>query len=212
MEGDILIIGEKHRKAARQAYHFIKEELRNTKSTYFITVAGESGAGKSETAAALAEVIENAGYKVFIVQQDDFFIFPPKTNAARRVETGGKVGPEEVRLNLMNEIIKSIKSGNTTITKPLVIFDEDRITEEKVDISGYTVIILEGTYTTLLDNIDCKVFIDRNLEDTKADRLKRNREKQDEFLEKILLTEHRIISGHKPLADITITTDFDAIK
>jgi uridine kinase len=172
-------------------------------------VAGESGAGKSETAAALAEVIESEGYKVFIIQQDDFFIYPPKTNAAMRLASGGKVGPEEVRLDLLNEIIQSLKKGQDEITKPLVIFAEDRISSEKIDAAKYQVFLIEGTYTTLLDNIDCRIFIDRDMDDTRSDRLKRNRESQDGFLEKILLTEHSIISSHKHLADIVINKNFD---
>ena len=212
MKGDILIIGEQHRKAARQVFQLIEGQIKSSNGTFFITVAGESGAGKSEIAAALAEDIEKAGYLVFVIQQDDFFVYPPKTNEAKRLESGGKVGPEEVHLDLLNEIVRNIKKGVKEIVKPLVIFDEDRITEEKVEIGKFKVIIMEGTYTTLLENIDCKVFIDRNLDDTRADRHKRNREKQDDFLEKILLTEHKIISSHKPLADIIITRHYDAVK
>ncbi len=212
MRGDILIISELHRKAAGQIYDLIKEDLPTHKGKYFITVAGESGAGKSETAAALAEVLEKKSIPVLIIQQDDFFVYPPRTNASMRVRSDGDVGPQEVRLDLMNEIINLIKDGAASIVQPLVIFEEDRITEQTVETGPYRVIILEGTYTTLLEGIDCHVFIDRNLDDTRADRLKRNREKQDAFLEKILMTEHRIISANRALADIVVTRDYDAIK
>jgi uridine kinase len=70
------------------------------------------------------------------------------------------------------------------------------------------VIIIEGTYTTLVDNIDCHVFIDRNRDDTREDRLKRNREKQNDYLERILEIEHNIISRHKDMADIIINKEF----
>jgi uridine kinase len=212
MKGDILIIDEKHRKAARQVFNIIRDDIHNYTEKYFITVAGESGAGKSETAAALAEELESAGYRVMIIQQDDFFIYPPKTNAAMRVKSGGRVGPEEVRMDLLNEIVRNVKEGRPEITMPLVIFEEDRITTQKTAFINYQVIIIEGTYTSLLEHIDRKVFIDRNVEDTRADRKKRNREKQDDFLEKILTTEHEIISSHKSLADIIITREFDALK
>ena len=212
MRGDILIIGEHHRKAARQVAEMITEDIPEYQGKYVITVAGESGAGKSETAAALAEELERAGHAVLVIQQDDFFALPPKTNAAMRIKTGGKVGPEEVRMELLNEIVHAIKSEEAVLTKPLVIFEEDRLVTEEIDTRKYGVVIIEGTYTTLLGNIDCRIFIDRNVEETRADRLKRNREKQDDFLEKILLTEHRIISGHKSRADIVITRDFNAMK
>ena len=207
-----MIIDEKHRKAARQVFNIIQDDILHHPGRFFMTVAGESGAGKSETAAALAEVLDKAGYKTWVIQQDDFFVYPPKTNAAMRVKKGGKVGPEEGRLDLLNQIILEARSGVEKIHKPLVLFEEDRIITEEAEIGDHRVVIIEGTYTTLLEHIDCKVFINRNLEDTRADRKKRNREKQDEFLEKILHTEHMIISGHKPLADVIITRDYDAVK
>ena len=78
--------------------------------------------------------------------------------------------------------------------------------------SEYEVFIAEGTYTTALKNVDARVFIDRDLTDTKKDRAKRAREKQDDFLEQILTIEHRIISAQKKEADIIITKGFDAVK
>ena len=80
MKGDILIIKEEHRKAASQVVEIILNDVQQAEEHYFLTVAGESGAGKSEIAAAIAEEIETKGIKNFIFQQDDFFIFPPKTN------------------------------------------------------------------------------------------------------------------------------------
>ena len=73
----------------------------------------------------------------------------------------------EVKLFKLDEEISAIRNGETMIEKPLVIFGEDRITTETVDMSGYEVFIAEGTYTTALKNVDARVFIDRNLKDTK---------------------------------------------
>ena len=207
-----MIISQEHRKAAKQVYGLISGPVRQSHGKFIITIAGESGAGKSEIAAALAEELENKGLPVLIIQQDDFFVYPPRTNAAMRIKSGGKVGPEEVRLDKLNKLVDEIKEGRQEISKPLVIFTEDRITRERIRTSPYRVIVIEGTYTTLLKDIDCRVFIDRDLEDTRADRLKRNREKQDDFLEKILIREHEIISAHKPMADIMITREFKALE
>ena len=91
----------------------------------------------------------------------------------------------------------------------MVDFDADVIGTEEVDFAQYQVFIAEGTYTTLLEGIDTKVFINRNKMDTVASRLKRNREKQDEFLDQILTIEHKIISSHKSMADIIIDKEFN---
>jgi uridine kinase len=144
----------------------------------------------------------------YIIQQDDYFHLPPKTNENSRILNINQVGPGEVRLDLLNETINALKEGKQNISKPLVIFEEDRITEEVLNLQAFKVIIIEGTYTTLVDNIDCHVFIDRNRDDTREDRLKRNREKQNDYLERILEIEHNIISRHKDMADIIINKEF----
>ena len=212
MEGDVLIINNFHRKAAKQAVAILLPEIENIPAKFFLTVAGESGAGKSEIAASIAAELEKAGKRCYVFAQDDYFVYPPKTNAAKRVEDIGWVGMQEVNLFMLDEEIAAIRNGASTIKKPLVIFGEDRITTETVDLGDYDVYIAEGTYTTALNNVDARVFIDRNLKDTKKARAKRAREKQDDFLEQILSIEHRIISAQKKDADIIISKKYDAIK
>jgi uridine kinase len=175
-------------------------------------VAGESGAGKSEIAYALEGLLEKMKIKSYIIQQDDYFVYPPKTNERLRVIDINRVGPQEVKLDLLNENIRAVASGKCKLEKPLVIFEEDRITTEVVDLEPYRVILIDGTYTTLLEQIDCHVFIDRDRNDTREDRLKRNREKQNEYLEDILEIEHNVIARHKELADIIVDKEFNAIK
>jgi uridine kinase len=147
-----------------------------------------------------------------IVQQDDYFIYPPRTNAATRREDIDWVGTSEVRLDLMDENLKQIRDGAATIVKPLVDFDADSIGEETIELDGVDVVLVEGTYTTLLRNADRRVFIDRSYVDTRAARELRAREAQDDFLERILTIEHVIISSHKGRADLIVTRDYDVIE
>ena len=212
MKGDILIINNNHKKAAKQSVEIMFEDIMATKGKYMITVAGESGAGKSEIAASIAEILEEKEIKCFIFQQDDYFIYPPETNAQMRVKDISHVGLSEVRLDLIDDQLQQILDGREKITKPLVVFEEDRIDKETVNIKDTKVFIVEGTYTTSLNNIDTHIFIDRNYIDTLEARKERNREKQDEFLEKILMTEHEIITAMVSRADIIITKEFNAIK
>ncbi len=209
MRGDIIIINENHRKAARQVVNLIFNKINSKKSKYIISVAGESGAGKSEIAASITEVLAEKNISSYIFQQDDYFVYPPKTNAKMRIIDIRHVGMSEVKLDLIDEELKTILDGNNKIEKPLVIFEEDRIDKETVNLENVKVIIVEGTYITALKNIDQRVFIDRDINDTKESRKKRNREKQDKFLEAILLIENKIISPQKSLADIIITKDYD---
>lgn len=211
MKGDILIIDDNHRKAAHQVVDLILDDIRKTPRKYVITVAGESGAGKSEIAESITEKLWENGIRSFVFGQDDYFVYPPKTNAKTREKDISWVGIQEVRLDLLDRNLKDAVDEINPVKKPLVDFNADRIGEETVDLSGYDVFIAEGTYTTTLKNVDKKIFIDRNKMDTVESRKKRAREAQDEFLDKILTIEHEIIAPHKEMADVVITRTWNAI-
>jgi uridine kinase len=212
MRGDILIIGDHHRQAADDILELILPQVRLKPGKFIISVAGESGAGKSELACAMEGKLEKMDIRAYIIQQDDYFVFPPKTNERTRVIDINRVGPTEVRLDLLNDNIKAVLDGQSLIEKPLVIFAEDRITSENIDLEPFRVIIVDGTYTTLLEHLDCRIFIDRDWNDTREDRLRRNRENQNAYLENILEIEHNVISRHKEMADIIVDKEFRASK
>ena len=92
----------------------------------------------------------------------------------------------------------------------MIDYDKSSVEDEVISLEGIQVVIAEGTYTSLLKNVDAKVFIARNRIDTLEHRQKRNRGKEvgDPFIEQVLVTEHKIIAGHKQLADFVITKDY----
>ena len=212
MRGDILIIGRHHTQAAHEILNIMLPAIQSKAGRFLFTLGGESGAGKSEISYAIENLLETKNIGALIIQQDDYFVYPPKTNEQIRSKNIKWVGPGEVKLDLLNENIRDIIAGKPEIRKPLVIFAEDRIISEKISLTPFKVIIIDGTYTTLLENIDCRIFIDRDREDTRDDRLKRNREQQSDYLEKILEIEHNIISRHKTLANLIVTKEFKVTK
>jgi uridine kinase len=209
MKGDVIIVEEHHRRAAARIAAALEEKIRNTPRVYTITVAGESGSGKSETGQALKEEIEKLGFKAAVLQQDDYFVLPPKSNDAKRREDITWVGAQEVKLELLDKHLKAARDGATSITKPLVIYDDDRVTEEEMSLEGLEVLIAEGTYTTLLEHVDTRVFINRNRLETLESRKKRGREQIEPFLEEVLEIEHDIISKHITRADIVIDREYE---
>ena len=210
MKGDKLFIHEWHIRAANQSLELLLPGIKNSQGRYVVTVAGESGSGKSEIAAALSEALSKQDIKSVILQQDDYFVYPPKTNENMRRKDIHHVGMSEVRLDLIDRNLRDALSGKGSISKPLVVFDEDRITEETIDLEGIKVIIVEGTYTTILKNVHQHIFIDRNYVDTLEARRQRARETQDEFLERVLKIEHDIIQPQGMRANIIITRDYEA--
>ena len=210
MKGDKLIIELWHIKAARQASELLLSRIAGSTRRFVVTIAGESGSGKSEIAAALSGAFSEQGISSIILQQDDYFVYPPKTNEQMRRDNIAHVGLSEVRLDLLDRNLEDIVAGKSQIAKPLVIFEEDRITGETVPLEGVEAVIVDGTYTTILKNVHRRVFIDRTYVDTRKTRKRRARETQDAFLERVLEIEHGIISSHRSRADIIITPDYDA--
>lgn len=214
MRGDKIVIEEHHRRAARDIVKSLIDLIARMERRYIITIAGESGSGKSETGKAIQEALREKNIKAFVLGQDDYFVLPPKSNDAKRREDPQWLGPHvEVKLDLLEKNILEAVKGEKVITKPLVDYDQDEILEEIVDLSGVKVLIAEGTYTSLLRNVDQRIFIDRDYEETLEHRTKRNRgdEVGDLFVEGILETEHKIIAGHKQLADIIITQNYGVV-
>jgi uridine kinase len=178
-------------------------------------VAGESGSGKSETGQALADELGKIGIKAVVLGQDDYFVLPPISNDAKRRENPSWLGPHlEVRLDVLEKNLRDAIAGAEQIQKPLVDYHADSIEEETIDLRDVKVIIAEGTYTSLLKHVDTRIFIARNRIDTLEHRKKRNRgdEVGDPFIEDVLKIEHKIIAGHRQLADFVITKDYDVIK
>jgi uridine kinase len=214
MKGDIIVLEEHHKQAASVIVPKITEKIKHKATRYTITVAGESGSGKSEIGKAIADELEKYDIKSVLLGQDDYFVLPPKSNDAKRRADPEWLGPHvEVKLDVLEQNLKDAINGQGEITKPLVDYDTNSVEKETISLDGIQVVIAEGTYTSLLKNVDTKVFIASNRLDTLEHRQKRNRgnEVGDPFIEQVLMTEHKIIAGHKQLADFIITKDYDVI-
>ncbi len=214
MKGDIIVLEQHHIAAAAAIVPRIVDRVKAKDGRYTITVAGESGSGKSETGKAIADELEKHGIRSLLLGQDDYFVLPPRSNDAKRREDPDWLGPHvEVRLDLLEGNLVDAINGADHIVKPLIDYNENSVEAETVSLDGVKVVIAEGTYCTLLKNVDTKVFIARNRIDTLEHRQRRNRgtEVGDPFIEKVLITEHKIIAGHRQLADFVVTKDYEVI-
>jgi uridine kinase len=215
MKGDKIVIESHHYRAADVIVPALADEIRASPSRYVIAISGESGSGKSETAQAVRERLAGRGIASVILGQDDYFVHPPRTNDAARRGDPAWLGPAvEVRLDLLDEHCGAAIRGAGFLIKPLVDYAADRIDEERISLEGVKVVIAEGTYTALLRHVHTRIFIARTYRETLPHRRKRSRgvEADDPFIEGILETEHKIIAGHRFLADFLITLDFDVIR
>ncbi len=209
MKGDVILVGEEHQKAAERIVEHYLREIESCDRRFTITVAGESGSGKSETGQALADALGAKGVTAVILQQDDYYVLPPRFNDAARRANLSWVGTTEVRINLLDSHLEAAWNGAPSITKPLVNYGENQIEEETISLEGIQVVIAEGVYTSLCDHVDRRVFIARNRLETMEHRAKRGREGFDPFIEDVLEAEHEIIAQHRSVADVVITREYD---
>jgi uridine kinase len=116
-------------------------------------------------------------------------------------------------MDLLEQHIHEVLQGKKEIIKPLIDYKQNTITEERISLDDVKVVIVEGTYTSLLGQVDVRVFINRTYEDSLEHRKKRNRGEEvgDPFVEGVLAREHEIIAAHKHLADILITKDYEVV-
>ena len=96
MIGDGLVVKQYQWTAAGQVMDAIRERLA-ADGPIAVTVAGESGSGKSEIAYCLTKLLAYEGKLSVILSQDDYFRLPPKSNTKRRFEDVSWVGPGEVQ-------------------------------------------------------------------------------------------------------------------
>ncbi len=214
MKGDVIVVDDSHRRVAATIAAMIREQLDARPGRFLVTVAGESGSGKSETAAALAEQLLNAGIHSAILGQDDYFGLPPKANDARRRQDPDWLGPHvEVRLDLLQANVDSALAGAASIDKPTIDYSANTVVTETLSLTGVKVLIVEGTYVSLLRHVDVRIFIARTRLETLEHRVRRNRgnEVRDPFVESVLGIEHKIIAGHCHLADLVVTNDYDVV-
>jgi uridine kinase len=211
MIGDRLVIEPHHTGRAAEICTILADRVRASQR-YAVAVAGESGAGKSELAHEICRLLNERGTKSGILQQDDYFVYPPRTNHEMRRRNLEQVGPYEVKLDFLDSNVRSFKRGESPIYKPLVVYDEDRISSEEMDVSDLAVLIAEGTYTALLRFADVRVFIDRDYRQTLEARQMRDRDRWEPFMQDVLEREHQIIVQHKALADLVIPAEFDRVQ
>lgn len=205
MIGDKLVITDYHRDAAAKILPHVQQALENGGEMLTVSIAGESGSGKSEIANCLAALLESEGWNCLIICQDDYFRLPPKSNYLQRRSDISWVGLGEVRLDLMESHICALKDhSEKPLSKPLVQFNENTTTCEIIEAGARNVLIVEGCYTSLIDGVDIRVFIDRDYRQTHRARKHRARDPNEAFLERVLAIEHREISTHKSRADIVI--------
>lgn len=215
MKGEHIEINQANYEAAKELKGYLENRILLSETPYLMSIGGESGTGKTTTAFALAELLNDSNLKTIVLSLDDYFKLPPLSNDAKRKKDNTWLGPyKEINFAAINQNVKDILNGDRIIIKPQVDYHQNTIQNVSIDLNDVKVIIFEGTYVSLIKDLQTKVFVLGGPEETLENRKKRNRgiETRDPFVENILQTEHKIIAGHQYLADYIINLEYRVIK
>lgn len=179
-----------------------------SKSRPVIGVSGESGSGKSVTAVCLQKALGDEHRTALILHLDDYFRLPPVSNHQKRKQDITWVGPQEVHMFSLQQHLDAFVDGSAAIVRPVVMYKLNTILEETLALSGYDCLIVEGTYTFLLERLDALVFMDRTYLQTKEQRAARGRDVQEDFVEEVLAIEHTIIRKGRDEAHVIVNPDY----
>lgn len=179
----------------------------NTQKLIF-GIGGESGSGKSVTALALQQRLNELGYPTLLLHQDDYFKFPPASNHQKRVEDINWVGFQEVHLALLSAHCQAFKNGQSLLQKPLVDYPNNQLLEESISLEGISILLIEGTYCLQIPELDFRIFMCRTYLQTLENRLARGRDVIDEFSNQVLEIEHQLISPFAANADLWIDENY----
>jgi uridine kinase len=209
--GDILVIKEMHKKAAREITELVLREYRGEKIS--LAIGAESGAGKSEIAHVAASTLFRSEPKLrsFIVHTDDFFLLTHKERNELRKKTNlASIGPSEIDFEELRHVLSKFQSGGQ-VTIPILEFITSAAYKLLVDFADVQVLICEGLYAPMLD-VTYRMFIDLTYHDTKGFRTERGKEVIDEFRLKVLEREHQAVSQLREQVDYLIAKDYSLEK
>lgn len=208
MLGDKINIRPEYFATAKSIVQLLEETAVLEKPRPVVAVSGESGSGKSVTAVCMQKALSEAGRTALILHLDDYFRLPPLTNHEKRKEDISWVGPQEVHMTKLQQHVDAFHKKLAAIVRPVVVYRLNTILEETLALSGYDCLIVEGTYTFLLERLDALVFMDRTYLETKEQRASRGRDVQEDFVEEVLAIEHGIIRKGKSRAQIIVHIDY----
>jgi len=207
-----LIIKKEYFGTSRKIVEILSDTFSLKKKKIVIGICGESGSGKSVTAKCLQLELEKINIQSIILHQDSYYKLPPRENHKKRKSDLSWVGSTEVKMDLLQSHIQKFRSKEVKINVPILDYVQNRFLNQEVKIDDKSVLIVEGVYSFMLEQLDFKIFMARTYKDTIAKRKERSREIYDPFVEKVLQIEHSEISPMKDFADLIIRKDYSIAK
>ncbi len=209
MLGDILLISEKHQKAAKK---ILKKVLKEKKEKYIVAISGESGSGKTELAHVLAKMLRKEGIFAKPIHIDNYYKVHPLERTEWRKCHGieNAVGLNEYDWDTIYKNIDDFKN-NKKSTMPCIDLVTEQVDSLTTEFEGIDMLIIDGLYAINTPGVDLGIFIELTYHDTKKAQIVRGKEPQNEYRMKVLEREHQVVQSIKPKARLLVTNDYDVV-
>lgn len=222
--GDTLQIKSHHVKGALQLVPLLARRVRQARDCgerLVVAVGGESGSGKSEIAHLLTLMLRRESVRSTVLPGDAFFFLPPTENHENRVaaDRRGKleeaVGPQEVNLAALDGILARARSRGVELVRvpsDCRAIPGRHYQNVPVDLSRVDAVFVDLTFSLLLENASCKVFLEPSyldqIDTVRSRNLARDPDQDFDFVQRVLALEHEIIQTSGKRADIVVDSDY----
>ncbi len=206
---DVLLITEKHRKAAEV---ITNEILKQKKDKFIVAISGESGSGKSELTHVIAKNLRKHNIFAKPIHIDNFYNTLPLERAAWREKQGVEnvVGLGEYRWDEINNTIEDFKNSRKS-TMPCVDLVTEQVDELTTDFNGIDMLIIDGLYAINTDNVDMRIIIELTYHETKKAQSSRGKEPDNPLRWRVLEQEHKTVESIKHKANIRINKQYEVV-
>ena len=196
-------------KAKKIAEDLAREVVQKSPAKVY-RVSGESGCGKTTLAKAIVKEYEAQGKKAVLISQDEYFHLPPRQNHNKRVEDFEWIGLGEVDWKLLNGVIDQVLDSEvSSVDVPEMDWELDTKEWKTMEAEEVDVVVIEGTYVLGEKREgELGIFFEHTHADTRENRLARNREVVDDFIQRVLEREHKIISGLREKSDLVVSKNY----
>ena len=214
MLGDILLINEMHKKAAKSIRDYVMNDLniKEKRYRYIISISGESGSGKSELAHALGKILKEDNIRIKVIHTDNYYKIQPLLREEWRRNKGfDHIGLNEYDWVKLNKTIRDFKEEQECMI-PCIDLIPEQVDKLITDFSKIDMLIIDGLYAIKTKGVDLRIFIDLTYHETKINQSIRMKETMNDFRLKILEQEHKSITSLKPLADLIVDKTYQIVE
>ncbi|MFW5803914.1 MAG: uridine kinase family protein [bacterium] len=219
MLGDVLLITEVHKEAAREIKNVAlkdweakRKKYSNEYYRYIVAISGESGSGKSELSHSLSKFFKEDGIRVKILHTDNYYKIPPMLRAEWRNTKGlHTVGLSEYNWDLIDENIDDFKNGRKA-KMPCIDIIPEQVDQLITDFDSIQMLVIDGLYAINVNQVDLKIFIELTYHETKMAQITRMKEPMNPYRKEVLEREHQSVNSLKHLADYYIDKNYDLVK